>query len=90
VGVGDLRALAEQRVGLVEEEDRVGAVRRIEDAVEVLLGLPDVLRDDRGEVDAEQLEPSSAASTCAAMVLPCPDSPAKSTLRPWVRATLCS
>src|ERR671913_286304 len=28
VGVRDLRALAEQRVGLVEEEDRVGALRR--------------------------------------------------------------
>ena len=56
VRVGDLGALAEQRVGLVEEQDRVGAVGGVEDAVEVLLGLPDVLGDDRGEVDAEELE----------------------------------
>jgi hypothetical protein len=57
VGVPDLGALAEQRVRLVEEEDRVRAVRGVEDPVEVLLGLPDVLGDDRGEVDPEQLEP---------------------------------
>ena len=31
--------------------------------------------------------PSSAASTCAAIVLPVPDSPANSTFRPCVRAT---
>ena len=61
VRVGDLGALAEQRVGLVEEEDRVGARGGLEDAVEVLLRLPDVLRDDRGEVDAEELEPELGA-----------------------------
>ena len=61
VRVRDLGALAEQRVGLVEEEDRVGAGGGLEDAVEVLLGLPDVLGDDGGEVDAEELEPELGA-----------------------------
>ena len=61
VGVRDLRALAEQRVGLVEEQDRVGPVGGAEDALEVLLGLPDVLRDDGGEVDAEEVQPELGA-----------------------------
>ena len=43
VGVRDLRALAEQGVGLVEEQDRVGAVGGGEDPLQVLLGLADVL-----------------------------------------------
>ena len=34
--------------------------------------------------------PSSAASTCADIVLPVPDSPANSTFRPCVRATVFS
>ena len=91
VGVGHLRALTEQRVGLVEEQDRVGAVGGGEDPLEVLLRLADVLRDDRREVDPEQVEPESAAPrTCAAIVLPVPDSPANSTLRPCVRETVVS
>ena len=55
VGVLDVRALAEQRVRLVEEEDRVGAVGGGEDAVEVLLGLPDVLRHHGRQVEPEDL-----------------------------------
>ena len=55
-----LRALAEERVRLVEEEDRVRAFGGGEDPVEVLLGLPDVLRDDGGQVNAEELEPELA------------------------------
>jgi hypothetical protein len=56
VRVGDLGALAEQGVGLVEEEDRVRAVGGAEDALEVLLGLPDVLRDDGREIDAVEVQ----------------------------------
>src|ERR1043166_5654209 len=57
VRVLNLRALAEERVGLVEEEDGVAALRLAEDAVEVLLRLADVLADDLREVDLEEVEP---------------------------------
>lgn len=50
VGVLDLRALSEDRVGLVEEEDAVDAGGLGEDFLQVLLGLADVLVDDRGHV----------------------------------------
>ena len=56
VRVLHLGALAEERVGLVEEEDRVRALGGAEHAVEVLLGLADVLRDHGGEVEAEEVE----------------------------------
>ena len=56
VGVLDLGALAEDGVGLVEEQDGVAVGRLVEDAVEVLLGLADVLADHRRQVDLVQLE----------------------------------
>ena len=56
VRVPDLRALAEDRVGLVEEQHGVDAGRRREDPLEVLLGLADVLVDDGGQVDDVQVE----------------------------------
>ena len=56
VGVLDLGALAEDRVGLVEEQHAVDAVGLGEDPVEVLLGLADVLVDDRREVDHVEVE----------------------------------
>ena len=52
----DLGALAEQRVGLVEQQDAVHAVGLGEDPVEVLLGLADVLVDDGREVDDVEVE----------------------------------
>ena len=58
-----------------------------EDAVEVLLGLADVLVDDGREVDRVEVEPELAARrTSAASVLPVPDSPAKSAVMPRPRA----
>ena len=45
VGVAHLGALAEQRVGLVEEQHRAHALGGVEHALEVLLGLADVLVD---------------------------------------------
>ena len=47
VRVLDLGALAEERVGLVEEEDGVRVFGLREDAREILFGLADVLADDR-------------------------------------------
>jgi len=47
VGVLHLGALAEDGVGLVEEEDGVAALRFVEDALQVLLCLADVFADDR-------------------------------------------
>ena len=54
VRVLDLGALAEQRVGLVEEQDHVGRVGGVEQPAQVLLGLADVLVDDLRQVDAVQ------------------------------------
>src|SRR4051812_33235228 len=51
VGILDLRALAEQRIGLVEEEDGVGLLCGGEDPLEILLRLADVLADDLCQVD---------------------------------------
>ena len=56
VAVLDLAALAEQRVGLVEEQDRPAGLGRVEHAAQVLLGLADVLRDDLAEVDPVEVE----------------------------------
>ena len=60
VAVLDLAALAEQGVGLVEEEDGAALLGGVEDAAQVLLGLADVLADHRGEVDAVEVEPQLA------------------------------
>ena len=57
VAVLDLAALAEQRVGLVEEQDRAALLRRVEDPPQVLLRLADVLADDRAQVDPVEVEP---------------------------------
>ena len=66
VGVAVVRrggggARAEQRVGLVEEQDPVLVRGLVEDAGEVLLGLADVLRDHHRQVDAVDVEPGLAA-----------------------------
>ena len=47
VAVLHLAALAEERVGLVEEQDRAAVLGGIEHPPQVLLGLADVLADDR-------------------------------------------
>ncbi len=56
----DLGALAEQGVGLVEQQHAVDPVGLGEDAVQVLLGLADVLVDDGREVDHVQVQPEVA------------------------------
>ncbi len=56
MGVLDVRALAEHRVRLVEQQHTVDAIRLGEDAVEVLLRLTDVLVDDRRQVDDIQVQ----------------------------------
>ena len=50
--VPSLHALAEDGVGFIEQQQRVGDVGRVENALEVLLGLPDVLVDHLRKVDA--------------------------------------
>src|SRR5690606_41954455 len=52
VRVAHLRALAEERVGLVEEEQPILVLGAGEHAREVLLGFADELRDDEREIDA--------------------------------------
>ena len=51
------RALAEQRVGLVEQQHDVAGLRGIEDLGEVLLGLADPLRHHLRQVDLVDREP---------------------------------
>ena len=57
VAVLDLAAFAEQRVGLVEEQDGAAVFRGVEDAPQVLFGLADVLADHLAEIDAIEIEP---------------------------------
>ena len=86
VAVLDLGALAEQRVGLVEEQDDAAALGGGEDAAQIALGLADIFADDAGEIDAVEIEPQTGcASTSAAMVLPVPLGPANSALMPRPR-----
>ena len=56
VGVRDLGAPAEERVGLVEEAAPPGALRGVEDLREVLLRLADPLRDDARDVHDEEVD----------------------------------
>src|SRR5262249_56934062 len=57
VAVLDVAALAEQRVGLVEQEDGAAVLGGIEDAPQILLGLAHIFVDHRREVDPVQIEP---------------------------------
>src|SRR5262249_28567973 len=54
--VADFRALAEERIGLVEKEDGAGILGSGEYSIEILLRLTDVLAHHAGEVDLVQLE----------------------------------
>ena len=47
----NFRALAEQGIRLIEEENGIGILRRDEDAVEILFGFADVFADYAGEID---------------------------------------
>ena len=67
------RALAEERVGLVEEQDRMALFGLAERRLEVLLRLADPLRHHAGEVDLQQAQESSAPPTSAASVFPSPN-----------------
>src|SRR5262249_13073334 len=49
-------ALAEEGVGLVEEQDGAALLGAVEDVAEILLRLADVLADDAGQVDAIEVE----------------------------------
>src|SRR5204863_7707201 len=57
VAVLHLAAPAEERIGLVEEQDRAALVGGVEEPAEVLLRLADVLADDGAEVDPVEVEP---------------------------------
>ena len=85
VAVFDLAALAEQGVGLVEEQDGAAIFGGVEEPAQILLGFADVFADDGGEVDAVEVEAQFVGKTSAAMVLPVPLSPAKRALMPRPR-----
>ena len=66
---------------------RSASLGRVEDPLEVLLGLADVLADDRGQVDLVEVEPElGRRSTSAAIVLPVPEGPANSAHVPRAEA----
>ena len=54
-------ALAEERVGLVEEQQRAALFGRVENLLQVLFGLADVLADHRRKVDAVEIEAQLAS-----------------------------
>ena len=56
VRIADLRALAKKRIGLVKQDHTVDALRLGEDAIEVLLGFPNVFVDDGGQVHGVQVK----------------------------------
>ncbi len=58
------------------------ALGGVEDLLEVLLGLADVLADDRGQVELEHVEAEAPAMISDASVLPVPDGPANSATKP--------
>src|SRR6185437_15161434 len=66
-----LAPLAEQSVGLIEKKDRGAVAGERKDAIEVLLGLADVLADDSGEVDAPEIESGFAREHGGAHRFPC-------------------
>src|SRR2546425_956813 len=82
--IAPLGALAEERVGLVEEEDRVRALGGVEDPVEVLLRLADVLAHDRREVDPEELESELLRQHLASHRLACSGLAGEEHLQPLV------
>src|SRR5207244_11882488 len=60
VAVSDLRALAEQRVGFVEQQYGPAVLGGVEYAAQVALGLADVLADHLAEIDPIEIEPQLA------------------------------
>ena len=50
--VGHFAALAEQRVGFVEEQQRARTLRFLEERLEIVLGFAEVSADEAAEIDA--------------------------------------
>ena len=56
VAVAHLAAFAEERIGLVEEQDRAAVLRGVEHPAQVLFGFADVLAHHRGQIDPIEIE----------------------------------
>ena len=82
VRVLDVGALAEERVGLVEEQHDLRMLGAGEELREVLLRLADVLARDAGQIDAIDGQPEPRREPAAASVLPVPDGPTNSARTP--------
>ena len=80
--------LAEEGIGLVEEQDAVGPFGRVEDLVQVLLGFPMYLLTRPASSVLNTCSPSSPATISAAIVLPVPEPPLNSALIPLPRERL--
>jgi hypothetical protein len=55
VAIMHLGALPKERIGFVEKEDRTTSFRRIEDAMQILLRLAIVFRNEKAQIDAVQV-----------------------------------
>ncbi len=51
VAIMHIGAFAKERIRFVEKEDRTTAIRRIEDAPQILLRLANIFRDDGAQID---------------------------------------
>ena len=60
VRVLHLRAAAEQRVGLVEEQQRAAVLAGVEHVAQPLLGLADIFVDHAGQINAQEVEAERA------------------------------
>ena len=52
VAIMHLGVFAKERLRFVEKEDRTAAIRRSEDAPQILLRLANIFRDDGAQIDA--------------------------------------
>ena len=57
MSVLDFTAFAEQRVRLIEEENRAAILGSVKDAAQILFGLTDVFTHHTGEIDTIEVEP---------------------------------
>ena len=82
VAVAHLGALAEQRVGLVEQQHRAAVLGGVEHLPQLLLGLADVLAHHLARSIWTRSRSRAPATTSAASVLPVPLGPANNAVVP--------
>jgi len=82
VGVAHIRPLPKQGIGLIKKQNRVAALCRTKDALELFSVSSMYLLTIWDRLTRNRSKRSSRAITCAAIVLPVPPAPVKRTFRP--------